>query len=304
MKNRKAPQAPHSRAYRWLLTTLQACALVLLNLAGPAWALTGTTATLTGATPNPSAVNQSVTFTASVTGASNPTGTVTFKTGSGTTLGTATLNAGVASVSYTFTSAASRNITAKYNGDTLNAASNTSALVHITQAGAPPAALPPVPVSPPPVVNYEYDAQGNPTRTIQAPGVSGFNLESKASYDPLYRVKDATDPQLGKTQFQYDGGDRTTRVQDPRSLVTQYPRDGLGQATQLISPGTGTASHTFDAAGNLKTRTDSRGVLTTHTYDALNRLTQSAYTKTGMTSQSFGWAYDQTGTGYANGWDG
>jgi YD repeat-containing protein len=132
--------------------------------------------------------------------------------------------------------------------------------------------LPSPPISPVPVANYEYDAQGNPTKIIQAPGVNGFNFATQSSYDALSRRKDTTDAKSGVTQFGYDGLDRTVQVTDPRNLVTQYPRNGLGDATSLISPDTGTASHTYDAAGNLLTRTDSRGVLATYSYDVLNRL--------------------------------
>lgn len=161
--------------------------------------------------------------------------------------------------------------------------------------------LPALPESPAPVRNYEYDAQGNPTKTITAPGAAGFGFETKASYDSLSRVKDTTDAKLGKTEFGYDGLDRTTLVKDPRGLSTQYPRNGLGDATQLISPDTGTATHTYDAAGNLITRTDSRGVLATYTYDALNRLRTVVYSQTGQTSETTSWGFDNTGTGYANG---
>jgi RHS repeat-associated protein len=161
--------------------------------------------------------------------------------------------------------------------------------------------LPSPPVSPAPVVNYEYDAVGNPTKTVVAPGVSGLGLSTVNTYDNLQRRKDTTDPKAGKTQFGYDGADRLTQVIDPRNLVTQYARNGLGDNTQLVSPDTGTAGQTFDAAGNLKTRTDSRGVLSTHTYDALNRLTQVAHSKTGSTTETHSWTFDQTGTGYANG---
>jgi RHS repeat-associated protein len=163
------------------------------------------------------------------------------------------------------------------------------------------AQLPPPPASPAPVVNYEYDAKGNPTKVIQAPGVAGFNFATTTTYDPLERAKDTTDPKLGVTRFGYNGREDLTQVTDPRNLVTQYPRNGLGDATSLISPDTGTATHTYDAAGNLKTRTDSRGVLATHTYDALNRLTRIVYSKSGSTSLTYNWTYDQTGTGYANG---
>jgi len=199
-------------------------------------------------------------------------------------------------ISGTPSTATTYNVTAQVN-DGQGGAASQSFTWTVTAAGV----LPPAPIASAPVVNYEYDAQGNPTKVVQAPGISGFGFERKASYDPLSRVKDTTDPKLGKTQLQYDGGDRTTQVTDPRNLVTQYPRDGLGQATQLISPDTGTASHTYDAAGNLTTRTDSRGVLATNTYDALNRLTSSVYSKSGLTTQAYGWAYDQTGAGYANG---
>jgi RHS repeat-associated protein len=161
--------------------------------------------------------------------------------------------------------------------------------------------LPAPPVSAAPVVNYEYDAQGNPTKTVQAPGVAGFNFTTQSTYDTLSRVQNSTNAKSGLTQFGYNGREDLTQVTDPRSLITQYPRNGLGDATSLVSPDTGTATHTYDAAGNLKTRTDSRGVLGTYTYDALNRLTQIVYSKSGSTSLTYTWVYDQTGTGYANG---
>ena len=163
------------------------------------------------------------------------------------------------------------------------------------------AQLPAPPVSPAPVVNYEYDAEGNPTKSVQAPGVAGFGFATSNTYDALSRVKDSTDAKSGKTVFGYDGQGRTTLVKDPRNLSTEYKRNGLGSTTQLVSPDTGTANQTYDAAGNLKTRTDSRGVLATYSYDALNRLIGIVYTQSGQTTLSFGWTYDQTGPGFSNG---
>lgn len=161
--------------------------------------------------------------------------------------------------------------------------------------------LPPVPISPTPVVTYEYDAQGNPTRTTQAPGVAGYGFNTTTTYDRLNQATDSTNAQSGKTRFGYDGAGRLNQVTDPRNLVTQSPRNGLGEATQLISPDTGTASHTYDEAGNLKTRTDSRGVLATHSYDALNRLTRTVYSQGGQASRTYSWTYDQTGAGFSHG---
>lgn len=137
-------------------------------------------------------------------------------------------------------------------------------------------ALPAPPQSPAPVAQFEYDAEGNPTRTVVAPGVSGFGLSTRHSYDPLGQRKATTDARNGVTQFGYDGQGRLTQVTDPRNLVTQYQLNGLGDQSALLSPDTGTDAYTYDAAGNLKTRTDARGFVSTYSYDALNRLTQLA----------------------------
>ena len=149
------------------------------------------------------------------------------------------------------------------------------------------------------MVNLEYDAQGNPKKTIVAPALAGFTTSH--DYDRLHRRVKTTDARGKATLLDYNGREDLTQVTDPRSLLTQTPRNGLGDATSLISPDTGTATHTYDAAGNLKTRQDSRGVLASHDYDALNRLTAITYTQPGQPTQSFVWGYDKTGAGFSYG---
>ncbi|QTN25659.1 Ig-like domain repeat protein [Rhizobacter sp. AJA081-3] len=248
------------------------------------------TSTTLNVSPDPLFQGQLATLRANVAGF-GPSGTVTFFDGA-TTLGTASIANGLAAITTTFNQI-SHSLSASYTGDANNLASASA--VTASQTYAAPA------LSAAPVVNYEYDATGNPTKTIQAPGVAGFNFATTNTFDSLSRLKDSTDAKTGKTQFGYNGREDLTQVTDPRNLVTQYPRNGLGDATSLVSPDTGTANHTYDAAGNLKTRTDSRGVLATYTYDALNRLTKIVYSQTGQTSLTYTWTYDQTGTGYANG---
>ena len=94
-------------------------------------ALTATTTVLTSGT-NPAAVAQSVTLTATVTGAT-PTGTVTFKDGA-TTLGTGTISAGKATFAASFTIAGSHSLTAVYAGNATNAASASAALSETVNA--------------------------------------------------------------------------------------------------------------------------------------------------------------------------
>jgi hypothetical protein len=90
-----------------------------------------TTTALT-ASANPSAINQPVTFTATVTvvapGSGTPTGTATFMDGA-TTLGTGTLNgSGVATFTTSTLSIGSHSITAVYAGDSTFVTSTSSAL--------------------------------------------------------------------------------------------------------------------------------------------------------------------------------
>jgi RHS repeat-associated protein len=174
-------------------------------------------------------------------------------------------------------------------------ASAVVAFIGLIGMSAHAATLPPPPVSPAPVTDYEYDAKGNPTKVIKAKGVSGFGFASSNAYDALDRVKTSTDARNGVTQLGYDGIDQLKQVTDPRSLVTSYQRNGLGDMTQLVSPDTGTANGTFDVTGNLLTRIDSRGVQATYVYDALDRVTSAIYTQSGQTALNYAWTYDQTG---------
>ena len=176
-----------------------------------------------------------------------------------------------------------------------------SSLLSATLASAIVQTLPAPPVSPAPVVNYEYDAQSNPTKTIQAPNVAGFDITTTHTYDTLNILIDSTNAKAGVTQFGYNGRDDLTQIADPRNLTTQYLRNGLGDVTRLISPDTGTATHTYDAAGNLKIRTDSQGGQANHIYDALNRLIRIVYSKGGPLALNYYWIYDQVGDAYGNG---
>jgi hypothetical protein len=75
------------------------------------------TSTMLSSQPNPSAVGQSVTLTASVTAAPGvPTGKVTFRNGS-TVLGTAPLTNGTATLNYTFNSSGTFHLKALYPGN-------------------------------------------------------------------------------------------------------------------------------------------------------------------------------------------
>jgi len=98
------------------------------------------TTTTLKASPNPAAVGQSITFTATVAavspGAGSPTGTVNFTDGA-TTIGTATVSAGTATFSIATLTLGSHTMVASYGGDPNFTASASSGL---SQAVAQPGA--------------------------------------------------------------------------------------------------------------------------------------------------------------------
>ncbi len=94
----------------------------------------GTTALSLGSSPNPSIVNQSVTFTATVT-PSTATGTVTFLNGIAT-LGTVTLGHGSGSVTVSGFEAGTQSLTATYNGNTNWLTSTSSVLSQLVNGSS------------------------------------------------------------------------------------------------------------------------------------------------------------------------
>ena len=98
--------------------------------------VTSPTTTLLTSAPNPSALGQAVTLTATVTtsGSTAPTGTVTFYDGT-TTLGTSTLNgSGIATYTTSSLSVGQHSMTAVYGGDANNAGSTSSVLTQTVNA--------------------------------------------------------------------------------------------------------------------------------------------------------------------------
>jgi hypothetical protein len=102
------------------------------------------TSTALTSTPNPSAVGQSVAFTASVSGRNNPTGSVTFTDSStGTALcSSVPLSDGNAVCSTSSLANGTHTISATYSGDTANQDSNSSLQQTVGSGGAIPKSTP------------------------------------------------------------------------------------------------------------------------------------------------------------------
>ena len=128
-----APFTANATAGGPYTATAAAAGLTTVNFQLTNTAKTSATVTVVSSL-NPSVSGQSVTFTATVTGAS-PTGPVTFKDGA-TTLAVATLSGGVATFATASLSQGSHAITAVYGGDALNSGATSAVL---TQSVSTPA---------------------------------------------------------------------------------------------------------------------------------------------------------------------
>ncbi|WP_411885855.1 Ig-like domain repeat protein [Polaromonas sp. YR568] len=240
---------------------------MLLILMAPAMVFAATpTSTSLSSSAGTAALGQSITLTATVTGAS-PTGTVTFKDG-GATIGSGAVTAGAASLSTSALGLGSHTLTADYAGDSNNDPSSSSGIsVVINAATAGPMTW-----------QYGYDAMGRPTTVLDPNGLASYTY-----YDSLGRPVQTQQPaNTGSatpttTSFAYNAADGLTQVTDPRNLNTTYSPNGLGDVTAQTSPDTGASQYTYDGKGNVLTKTDARGKQTQYTYDNLDRLKTVSY---------------------------
>lgn len=159
--------------------------------------------------------------------------------------------------------------------------------------------LPPPPSSPSPVWAYEYDAEGNRTKTTAAP--ASRNFVTTQEFDNLGRLKSITDAKQGVVVFNLDLSDSLKAIADAGKVSTKYQVNGLGDVVRQSSTDVGTSTTTYDAFGNTKTRTDARGVLASFDYDELNRPKRLVFSAPNSSSRVFNWTYDQTGADFGYG---
>jgi RHS repeat-associated protein len=145
------------------------------------------------------------------------------------------------------------------------------------------------------MTQYQYDADGNQTRIIDANGeISDFE------YDALNRLTREINPLGNEWHYQYDPAGNLIARRDAKGQVTRYAYDSDNLLSTIGYPnGTG-VRFTYDAAHNQIGMIDSLGA-TTNRYDALNRLASS----TNHVGQTVTYTYDPVGNrtsmGYPDG---
>jgi RHS repeat-associated protein len=103
------------------------------------------------------------------------------------------------------------------------------------------------------------------------------------SYDPIWGVHLASDPDANVTTINYNLDGLTSSVVDPRSTIgtpiqTQYTYDTKDRLTVRTDPlSHADAINTYDGNDNVLTATDRKSQGITYTWDALNRIATAAY---------------------------
>jgi len=148
------------------------------------------------------------------------------------------------------------------------------------------------------VTEFEYDANGNLTRMIEAVGLSaqriteyaydaygnrtlekmladGVTAEASVSmtYDAHGNLSTYRDAEGNVTEFlDYDALGNPRQVRDARGNLWKYAYDAAGNLTREETPLGFVTTYTYDAAGNLETITDPRQKITRLAYDKRNRV--------------------------------
>lgn len=142
------------------------------------------------------------------------------------------------------------------------------------------------------VLNYEYDAIGNRTKTTLQSGGTDQHVIGY-TYDNANRITTITSP-AGTFTYGYDNLGRRTRLAYPNQIATTYSYDSASRLTGIRhAAGTSIIAFanysTFDKTGNRTSKTTPNGS-EQYSYDTIYRLTQA---KTPNGTENF--SYDTVG---------
>lgn len=113
---------------------------------------------------------------------------------------------------------------------------------------------------------FEYDEAGHIVREI-----TPDDSEYTAAWQRLH-LKDATDPEGSRWQFEYDEHGNLTVATDPAGVQRQYHHDGFGQVVRRDTPGSGHELFEYDRLGFITCVTARNGARSWYLHDNSGRL--------------------------------
>jgi len=119
-------------------------------------------------------------------------------------------------------------------------------------------------------------------------------------YDALHR-RVSMSRKLGSgaatTAWSYHPSDDPASITDANGNTTTFLYDDFGRLQSQVNPISGTATMTYDPAGNLIFSTDANGATVAMTYEADNRILTSTSSRSGATTETVTWTYDNAVAG-------
>jgi RHS repeat-associated protein len=127
----------------------------------------------------------------------------------------------------------------------------------------------------------------------------GTGYDRVVAYDVRGRQSSMSDPDSGKSTFQYNAFDELdTRVDAAGRTTTVRVRDGLGRP-RVVDDSDGTTTLTWDSAahgiGQLASEASSDGVVTNHSYDPIGRPSGLSWSTGTDPDLTVSWGFDPEG---------
>jgi len=144
--------------------------------------------------------------------------------------------------------------------------------------------------------SYQWDKYGN--NTNQSSGDSSYQYGTTFNYDTNHNITSQRLSGFATAGYTHDLQLNRTSVVTPSTASTSYFFDDFGCLRKQQSPYTGTTTKQCDPAGNVTSTTDANGATTARTFDALNRILSATSTRSGYTTETVTWTYDDATSGH------
>jgi RHS repeat-associated protein len=145
-------------------------------------------------------------------------------------------------------------------------------------------------------INYQWDKYGN--NTNQQFGDSSYQYGTTYGYDPQHQTTSSRLSGYSIANYTHDLQKNLTGTVTPSTAPTSYFYDDFGCLRKEQSPYIGTSTNQCDPAGNVISSTDANGATTARTFDTLNRPLTATSTRTGYTTETITWTYDDATSGH------
>ena len=134
---------------------------------------------------------------------------------------------------------------------------------------------------------YQYDAAGNKTATIDPEGKT-----TNYDFTPMNRLSQVTDAKLNTVQFTYDAAGNKTGTKDRNDNWTHASFDKNNRMASATDPENNVTTYAYDEEGNQTSVTDPLGRITSKAYDRLGRVISSTEPDEGNATRTTTYVYD------------